>query len=43
VKVAAQCVVSLDYSLHLGDGKVVDVTDGTPADTVARRARRSDG
>jgi FKBP-type peptidyl-prolyl cis-trans isomerase SlyD len=28
VKVAAQCVVSLDYSLHLGDGKVVDSSEG---------------
>jgi FKBP-type peptidyl-prolyl cis-trans isomerase SlyD len=28
MKVAAQCVVSLDYSLHLGDGKVVDTSEG---------------
>ena len=28
MKVAAQCVVSLDYSLHLGDGKVVDSSEG---------------
>ena len=28
MKVAAKCVVSLDYSLHLGDGKVVDSSSG---------------
>ena len=28
MKVAAKCVVSLDYSLHLGDGKVIDTSSG---------------
>jgi FKBP-type peptidyl-prolyl cis-trans isomerase SlyD len=28
MKVAAHCVISLDYSLHLGDGKVVDSSKG---------------
>ncbi|MBI5548892.1 MAG: peptidylprolyl isomerase [Deltaproteobacteria bacterium] len=28
MKVAAKCVVSLDYSLHLGDGAVVDTSAG---------------
>jgi len=28
MKVASQCVVSLEYSLHLGDGKVVDSSEG---------------
>ncbi|HEY3449149.1 MAG TPA: peptidylprolyl isomerase [Myxococcales bacterium] len=28
MKVAAKCVVSLEYSLHLGDGKVIDSSSG---------------
>ena len=28
MKVADKCVVSLDYSLHLGDGEVVDTSSG---------------
>ena len=28
MKVASKCVVSLDYSLHLGDGEVIDSSDG---------------
>jgi FKBP-type peptidyl-prolyl cis-trans isomerase SlyD len=31
MKIAANCVVSLDYSLHLGDGAIVDSSgDGEP-------------
>ena len=28
MKVAANCVVSLEYSLHLGDGEVIDSSEG---------------
>lgn len=30
MKVAENCIVSLDYSLHLGDGVIIDSSEGQP-------------
>ncbi len=30
MKVAKDCVVGIEYSLHLGDGKIIDASDGDP-------------